>query len=74
MEKSQSGEMVMYLNVNTVKWIIPAEIIASVNFYFTSTIYQQDNLDGLLKTSVLNNSRLSVGITDNSSYIIQDSE
>ena len=49
-----------------------AESIASVTFPFTKTIYQQDNLELYFNRAVLNNSRLGVGRTDESSYRIWD--
>ena len=57
-----------------VKWVICAESIASVNFTFTTTIYQQDNSEGYFKRGLLIISRLSVGRTDEASYSIWDSE
>ena len=50
-----------------------AESIASVTFLFTTTIYQQYNSDEYIKRSVLNNSRLAVGLTTKDLYIIWDS-
>ena len=50
-----------------------AESIASVTFPFTTTIYQQYNSDEYIKRSVLNNSRLAVGLTTKDLYIIWDS-
>ena len=51
-----------------------AESIAYVPFTFTTTIYEQYNSEGYVKRAVLNNSRLAVGRTAESSYIIWYSE
>ena len=55
-----------------LKLFIRAENIVSVDFIFTTNIYQQENSDNHFKIVVLNNSSLVGKSTTNYSYIIWD--
>ena len=56
-----------------LKQVIRAENIASFNFPFKTTIYQQENSGVYFNIAVLNNSSFSEGSTAESSYSIWDS-